>query len=61
MFVIEEVNRLEKLDKNMRKMLASSSMDFNSEEKNVENIYERCNSCKSSLPGSTQLTRSDMC
>ena len=40
-FVIEEVNRLEKLDKNMRKMLANSSMNFQSEEKNMENIYER--------------------
>lgn len=41
MFVIEEVNRLEKLDKAMRKILASSSMDFNSKEKNMENVYER--------------------
>ena len=39
-FVIDEVTRLENLDKNMRKKLASSSMDFNSEEKNRENIYE---------------------
>lgn len=39
-FVIKEVDRLEKLDKNMRKKLANSSIDIQSEEKNMENIYE---------------------
>jgi len=39
-FVIQEVNRLEMLDKYMRKQLANSSMNFRSEEKNMENIYE---------------------
>lgn len=40
-FAIEEVNRLEKLDKSMRAMLADSAMKFNGEEKSMENIYER--------------------
>jgi len=39
-FIIDEVNRLEKLDKDMRRKLAKSSSDFYIEEKNMESIYE---------------------
>ncbi|PRR81129.1 sensor histidine kinase [Clostridium vincentii] len=40
-FVIDEVTRLEKIDKNMRKKLADSSIDFNGKDKDMENIYEK--------------------